>query len=64
LTTGALIDPRDALYIVGSNVSGCCKPSTLTFQHEEEAIKFQQQHGGTILSYEQTIADIGVLMLK
>jgi hypothetical protein len=73
--TGKRLDPKDAVYVTGSDVAPDahtealrvtpadtaylhwhrCLPSVLAFRKREDALRFQQAHGGTIM----TLADLG-----
>lgn len=73
--TGERFDPKDAVYVTGSDVAPDahtealrttpadtaylhwhrCLPSVLAFHKQEDALRFQQAHGGTVM----TLADLG-----
>jgi len=73
--TGDQLNPKDAVYVTGSDVAPDahtealrvspaetaylhwhrCLPSVLAFRKREDALRFQELHGGTVM----TLADLG-----
>ena len=47
----ALIDARDAFFVVGSDRSGAMGPTLASFATEEAAHGFMMEHGGEVLKY-------------
>lgn len=49
----ALIDARDAFYVVGSDQSGAMGPTLASFAAETDADRFMMEHGGQVLAYSE-----------
>ena len=62
--TGRLIDAKHALYVVGNDHVVCCFSSTISFENDEEAVKFQKQHGGEILTFQEAMVNMDKVMKK
>ncbi len=53
----ALIDARDAFFVVGSDRSGAMGPTLASFASEEDAHRFMTEHGGQVLNYSEVTLD-------
>ena len=42
-------------YVVGSQVRLCCSPSVLSFENQDDALRFQTGFGGQVLDLERTL---------
>jgi len=62
--TGRLIDAANAFYVVGNDLVLCCFPSTISFESRKDAEKFQKEHGGEILTFQEAMANINKVMKK
>lgn len=49
----ALIDARDAFYVVGSDRTGAMGPTLASFATEDAAHGFMMEHGGEVLKYSE-----------
>jgi len=48
-----VMDARQAVYVVGSDVVTCCHPSVLPFLTEDEARRFARAFGGLVMSWSE-----------
>ena len=62
--TGRLIDAKHAFYVVANDHVVCCYPSTFSFENDEEALRFQKQHGGEIMTFQEAMAKMDKVMKK
>ncbi len=53
----ALIDAREAYYVVGSKRTGAMGPTLASFGNENSAHEFSQQYGGRVLSFGEVTLD-------
>ena len=49
---GRMVNANQAIYVLGSTVNLCCEPSVLSFNSQEEALRFQKGFGGKTYSLE------------
>lgn len=49
----ALVDARDAFYVVGADRHGAMGPTLASFAAEEAAREFMSEHGGEVLKYSE-----------
>lgn len=49
---GRMVNAGDATYLIDSAVVVCCSPSVLCFAGEQDARRFQQGFGGSVLDFE------------
>jgi hypothetical protein len=52
---GRMVNARLASYVIGPQISLCCAPVVLAFEHSEEAQRFQQGFGGQVLDLEGAV---------
>jgi len=52
---GRLISAEFCTYVVGSQVRLCCSPSVLSFENQDDALRFQTGFGGQVLDLERTL---------
>jgi DeoR family transcriptional regulator, copper-sensing transcriptional repressor len=50
---GQMVGANDATYLVGSDVSSCCRPGILAFAGRDAAERFQRGFGGEIMGLAQ-----------
>lgn len=62
--TGRLIDAKQAFYVAGNDLVVCCIPSTITFEKKQDAVDFQKQHSGEILTFDDAMNNINKIMKK
>ena len=62
--TGRLIDAKHAFYVVANDHVVCCYPSTISFENDEEALRFQKQHGGEIMAFQEAMVNMDKVMKK
>jgi len=62
--TGKLTDAKEAYYVANNDLLLCCFPSTISFASKKDAEKFQKEHGGEILTFQQAMADINKILKK
>ncbi len=48
-----MVSASEAIYLVGSDVTSCCKPGVLAFAGRDAAERFQRGFGGEIMSLTQ-----------
>ncbi|HEY9120680.1 MAG TPA: nitrous oxide reductase accessory protein NosL [Marinobacter sp.] len=53
----ALIDAREAFFVVGSDRTGAMGPTLASFATEDAAHNFMMEHGGQVLSYSEITLD-------
>ncbi|HTN33789.1 MAG TPA: nitrous oxide reductase accessory protein NosL [Marinobacter sp.] len=59
----ALIDAREAFYVVGSDKNGAMGPTLASFSAEADAHAFMSQHGGHVLRFDEvTLEDLNTGM--
>ncbi len=61
----AMIDARDAFYVVGSERTGAMGPTLASFATESSAHEFMKEYGGQVLKYSEITLDhlnIGMAM--
>jgi hypothetical protein len=51
---GRMINVRTATFLVDPDLTVCCTPSVLCFQHRDEAEKFQSGFGGEVMDLTST----------
>jgi len=56
-TDTALIDARDAFYVVGSSRTGAMGPTLASFAAKAEAVTFAGEHGGKVLAFQEITMD-------
>jgi hypothetical protein len=56
--SGKGLDATTAYYVANPKAHCCCCESTLAFATREDAEQYQQQHGGTVFSYEDALRDV------
>ncbi len=52
---GRVVNARSATYVVNPGLSICCAPTTLAFQAQSDAERFQQGFGGQVLNLTRAI---------
>jgi hypothetical protein len=52
---GRVVNARSAMYVVGPALDICCAPTTLAFQAQADAERFQQGFGGQVLDLTRAI---------
>ena len=62
--TGRLIDAKHAFYVVANDHVVCCYPSTISFENDEEALRFQKQHGGEMMTFQEAMVNMDKVMKK
>ena len=50
---GQMVSASDAVYLLGSDVSTCCRPGILAFASHADAERFQRGFGGKIMTLAQ-----------
>jgi hypothetical protein len=59
---GRMINARQAIFLLESNVSLCCEPSVLCFANQEAALSFQKGFGGRICTLDEAKTRISEIM--
>ncbi len=60
--TGHVVNASRATFLVGPDISLCCTPTVLAFEHRRDAERFQKGFGGEITSFEEATALLQTLM--
>jgi DeoR family transcriptional regulator, copper-sensing transcriptional repressor len=53
---GRAVNARSATYVVNPGLNICCAPTTLAFQAQSDAERFQQGFGGQVLNFNAALA--------
>jgi len=62
--SGESVNARQAWFVVGNDLVLCCYPSTISFRDRSAAELFQKKHGGTVMSFDQSLDNIEHVMGK
>jgi hypothetical protein len=59
---GRAVNARSATYVVNPALNLCCAPTTLAFQTQIDAERFQQGFGGQVLNLDDALAVLQSVM--
>lgn len=60
--TGQVVSAHQATFLVGPDVTFCCTPTVLAFQHRRDAERFRRGFGGQVASFEEAVSLLQALM--
>ncbi len=52
---GRMVNVHQAFFVIDSDITLCCMPSTICFASESDAARFQKGYGGQVMDFETAV---------